>query len=319
MFSGMDNQLQFIADRQGGIFTHQDALRCGYSATQVHAQVRAGAWRRVRRGHYTVRTADPEAPPWERERFDHRLETTAAVMSLTGDVVVSHQSAAVLHGLPTWGADLARVHVTRRDRAHGKVLAGVCQHQARLPDDLVRTVDRTPVVSPARAVVEVACRYGFAAGVAIADDALHRGLATPADLTAAVELATRWPGSAAAARAVAFADGRAESVGESRLRVLFQDYGLPAPVPQHVIEKDGAIFAVVDFFFPRFNTVVEFDGLLKYKEDAADVVIREKLREDYLRSLGLEVVRIIWDELDAPHEAVLRVLRALVRGGGMAA
>lgn len=314
MFSGMDNQLLFIADRQDGIFTHQDALRCGYSAAQVQAQVRAGAWRRVRRGHYTVRTADPEAKPWERERFDHRLATAAAIMSLAGDVVVSHQSAAVLHGLPTWGADLAQVHVTRRDRTHGKTVAGVRQHRARLPDELARTVGRLPVVAPARAVVEIGCRYGFAAGVAVADDALHRGLVTPADLTAAIEAVARWPGSATAGRAVAFADGRSESVGESRLRVIFQDCGLPAPVLQHVFYEAGEVVAVVDFFFPRFNTVVEFDGLLKYREDAADAVVKEKLREDYLRSLGLEVVRVIWDELDEPREAVMRVLRAMVRG-----
>jgi very-short-patch-repair endonuclease len=81
-----------------------------------------------------------------------------------------------------------------------------------------------------------------------------------------------------------------------------------------VFEKDGVIVAVVDFFFPRFNTVVEFDGMLKYRDDAAEVVIKEKLREDHLRSLGLKVVRIIWNELDEPAEAVVRVLRTMVRG-----
>ena len=41
--------------------------------------------------------------------------TAAVLRSLTGQVVLSHQSAIVDYDLPTWSLDLSKVHVTRRD------------------------------------------------------------------------------------------------------------------------------------------------------------------------------------------------------------
>jgi hypothetical protein len=45
--------------------------------------------------------------------------------------------------------------------------------------------------------------------------------------------------------------------------------------------------------------VVEFDGLVRYRGDGgSDVVVAEKLREDRIRSIGYEVLRVTWRELD---------------------
>ena len=66
----------------------------------------------VRRGAY-VPSADP--------RLDdavarHALSVRAAIRTMSADAVVSHVSAAALHGLVLWNVELDRVHVTR-DRA----------------------------------------------------------------------------------------------------------------------------------------------------------------------------------------------------------
>lgn len=75
----------------------------------------------------------------------------------------------------------------------------------------------------------------------------------------------------------------------------------------------------VDFDWPDHFTVGEFDGLAKYRDpgllggaDPAEVVIREKLREDRLRGLGLTVVRWTFADLRTRHG-----LCTLLRSAGL--
>lgn len=65
----------------------------------------------------------------------------------------------------------------------------------------------------------------------------------------------------------------------------------------------------VDFLFRAQRTVVEFDGLIKYAgAEGRQALIDEKRREDALRSLGHQVVRLTWRDLHHP-ELVERLLR----------
>jgi hypothetical protein len=73
-----------------------------------------------------------------------------------------------------------------------------------------------------------------------------------AELLACLDRAKRWPGGPAARRVVAFADGRADSVGESRSRVAIAAAGLPTPVLQWEVraEGTGGFVGRVDFGWP---------------------------------------------------------------------
>jgi hypothetical protein len=249
----------------------------------------------------------------ERAAEAHRLLTRAVLASLGRGVVASHQSAAVAHGLPAWGLDLARVHVTRSDGRLGRTRSRVVQHKATGPVARERAAG-IGAVPLARAVVETATLSGFEAGVVLADAALRAGVDRD-DLRRALRELGRRDGSVKAAAVVEFADGRSESVGESRLRVLMDTMGVPAPELQHTVLDDGGQFVGrVDFFFPTQGVVVEFDGLVKYREDSAATVVREKKREDALRELGHEVVRVVWRDLHTPELTALRIMRALKRG-----
>ena len=100
---------------------------------------------------------------------------------------------------------------------------------------------------------------------------------------------------------VAFADPRAESVGESISRVRILRDGLPKPDLQvEIIGVFGEVIARVDFYWPEFRTVGEFDGMVKYGrllkegQKVEDVLVDEKLREDALR--GNEVARWVWQD-----------------------
>lgn len=154
----------------------------------------------------------------------------------------------------------------------------------------------------------------FESGVVVADAALHAGLAGKEELWELVERFRAWPGSRRAAAVVSFADGRAESVGESRARVLFHNEGLAAPELQWPIRDDrGRLVGRVDFFW-RPRTVGEFDGELKYASGDPKVLFDEKIREDDIREFGNEVVRMVWADLSRPARTAARFRRAIERG-----
>jgi very-short-patch-repair endonuclease len=77
-------------------------------------------------------------------------------------------------------------------------------------------------------------------------------------------------------------------------------------------DRDGFI-GRVDFYFPAYNVVIEFDGLLKYGGGSPEVLIREKRREDRLRALGLTVVRTDWSDFDHPAHLAATIRQALAR------
>ena len=66
-------------------------------------------------------------------------------------------------------------------------------------------------------------------------------------------------------------------------------------------DERGRLVGRVDFLFRAQRTIVEFDGLLKYGgAGGRQALIDEKRREDALRSLGYQVVRLTWRDLYDP-------------------
>lgn len=216
------------AAQRRGWFTRADVLAAGYGDSEVRRRLRDGQWVRLSRDRYVEPRGWPAGEaPWERARRLHLLALHAVAARL-GDVVVSHQSAAVLHGLPTWGLDLSRVHFTRTTgRVRSDAVMSV--HRSPLTPDEITEVDGVAVTTVERAITETTCSTSYEVGVALADAALRDRLTDPERLVEAADRHRRWQGSAAARAAVRFADGLSESVGESRLRVLMADHALPCP------------------------------------------------------------------------------------------
>ena len=283
----------------------------GYTDSEVRRKVRAGEIVVVRRGTYVAEGELPRAP---RER--HALDVRAAVPRLASDAVVSHVSAAALHGLPLWGLALDRVHVTRQRMGGGRVEAHLHVHAAVLPPEDLALVDGIAVTAPARTVVDLARRAPFEVAVAVADAALFAKLITADELDRAVGRAGHRPGVGASRRMLRFADGAAESVGESRSRVLMRAAGLPTPQLQRPIRTRLGVVRT-DFAWPEQRLIGEFDGVVKYGslrrpgQDAADVVVEEKRREDAIRDEGWRVTRWLWRELDPFDELAARLARLL--------
>lgn len=293
----------------------KDLAADGFTYPEMARMARSGQLERIRRGAYVLPSDD------ERQAgMAHRLLIEATVGQSCPDAVVSHQSAAVLHGLPIWTNTLKRVHLTRGRGRGGKIRSYVHLHVTRLePEDIV-LIDGIPATSLARTVVDVARSMPMMRAVPIGDAALRVGL-TPAQLEPVLGRARGLVGVGQARRSVAFLDGRSESVGESMSRVVFHDHGVPAPTLQYdVFDERGNLVGRSDFCWEEQRTLGEFDGMVKYGrllkpgESASDVVVREKLREDLMRDLNWEMARWVYDDFNRPRPLVDRLYRNFARG-----
>jgi hypothetical protein len=310
----MNPKLKVLAATQGGVYSRGQAADCGYTPGQIHDRIQDGRWERIRHGQYAEAIELSHLPPWEAQALRHRRLVHAVMNSLRpGTVAVSHQSALVLHGVPLWGPDLEHVHVSRLDQHRGGRVAGVRHHRGKLGDLDRVVVDDLPATTVPRALFEMACISSFEAAVVSADAVRREHPRSTPDLERLREVTEFWPGSATARAALDFSVPLSESVGESRFRVLLHTHGLPAPELQVQFTDAAGFIGRVDFFFAAERTVVEFDGLLKYGDGARETLIREKLREDRLRALGLQVVRVTWADLAHPDRVIARIRAAFAR------
>ena len=290
------------------------AVRDGWTDDELGRMVRTGQLDRLRRGAYVSGLLPRDVA------IRHRLLVQATVAGLRRSAVVSHQSAAVLHGLPLWGVPLARVHVTRPPRASTDVTSTLHCHVAAIRDDEVVEIGGMQVTNVVRTMLDLARSLPHEVAVVALDGALFARRASHADLRMRLMDMVGSPGSRSAARAIAFADGRSESVGESRSRVILHRWGLsPTDLQFEVCREDGAEVGRTDFVWEDRSKVGEFDGRIKYGrllkpgQSPGDAVFEEKRREDEIRDLGWGVVRWVWDDLRVPHLFAARVRRSLGR------
>jgi len=309
----MDGQLARVAAEQRGFVLRSQALDCGYKDAEITALLRAKDWVAIRRGAYALRSLVESLDDAGR----HVLTVRAIVARLEGLVVVTHSSALAVRGVPLWGVDLRTVHVHREPGRTGRTDAHVVHHVGPLSDAEIIKVDGLLVSTPERSVLDAARILPFEAAVVLADGAKRQLTFDDARAKETLERQRDWAGSRSASRVLAFADGAAETVGESRSRVLLARIGIPKPTLQKVFrQRDGTVYARSDFYIEEFRTAGEFDGKKKYGRalyeksgrvedvDLGEVLWQEKRREDAIRDDGNEMVRWVWSELDGRDQVV---------------
>jgi len=293
----MNDLLRARLAAQGGLMTTQVVYSCGYSSVDLSRLVARGDLLRVRKGSFVDGRLMNEAGPEQR----HVLKARAVSGGYAARHAISHVSALAVHGLPLLNFTPDDVHLTLTGPGYPRTRPGLRVHP-ELPDLVSRQRGGCPVVHPAVAIVQSAALAGIATGVAAADAGLAGGQVTMEDLRRALRVARLGPGKADALAAIGLADGLAESPGESWTRVVFTSLGLPSVELQVKILDERAVFVGrVDFLFRAQRTIVEFDGLVKYGGvDGRQALVDEKRREDRLRSLGYQVVRLTWRDLFDP-------------------
>ncbi len=306
--------LRVVAETRG-VFLRREARDLGYDDKAVAAALRARLWVRVRRGAYTFHDIWEAADPVGR----HRIRSRAVMRSLGQAVALSHTSAALEHECATWDADLSRVHVTRLDGGAGRAEGDVVHHEGFCLDHDIIEMHGMRMTVPTRSVIETASLTSIEAGLVTADSALHLRLTDPRSLATKFQSMARWPHTRKVHITLGLADGRAESVGESRSRYLCWANGLPAPELQFEVHDDyGNLVGATDFAWPDHRLLGEFDGKVKYSrllnegEGPADAVFREKRREDRIREItGWAMIRLVWADLHQPRDTAARIRRLM--------
>ena len=275
--------------RNGGFLTTVQAKDAGLTLGHIRSAVRAGELVTVRRGVYADAAAWAELDPF---RGQPLLRARAALATMQRRSVLSHDSAALMHGLEVMDSHRSLVHVTREGFPSAWTSAGVRHHLARFAPEQVRRVDGLEVLDPARTAVDIARDSGFPAGVVACDSAMRHGV-TRNHLIESYEIMKSWPGVTRARAAVDFADPSAANGGESLHRILVSELGLEEPIdPQFPIQTPHGL-RIVDLrvgrhFFEFHGTdklvPVEQGGLSAVPARAAIRAERDRATE--LRALG---------------------------------
>lgn len=285
-------------------------LLAGVSQARIDTAARNGTLIPVSRGVYLRSAVATKVR--SRTGGEHLLRAAAALAVAGGDAAVSHQSAALLLGIPLLGKPMSDVTLTvppRRDR-HGR--SGVHLYATELTADQIAIKHGFPVTTAARTVIDLARTLEFRAGVVTADSALHQRLTTTAELRSVIAALPRRPGIARAAEVVEFADMKAESPLESVARVGLRDSGLPPPELQVQLGNEYEPIARVDFYWKQYRTAAEADGAMKYDQDPG--LARRQLRRDHLlRAEGYEVVHFTWQDINFSPDLVAAWIRQAFR------
>lgn len=258
---------------------------------ELRQATRAGVLIRVKRGWYTG-----ARPEWPSDL--HRLRVHAELAERDG-VRASHHSGAVLLGLPVHRPDWDTVHLMRTRPGPAACRRNVIVHaQIEVPDELATAlvIAQTALGSPV-------------SGLMALDAALAKGMASLSQVRSAAERLAGHRGAGHLPTVLRLGDGRRESPLESRTALVLDSWGFDVmpqfEVPATRYRADGRIAGT--------RVLIESDGLVKYDEQAA--VVAEKLREDDLRALDWQVVRVTDKLLDQPATLMARLRGALLRAG----
>ena len=280
-----------------GLIRRGTAKTAAFSDNELCAAVDRGQLIRLVPGVLVPRTAQFDGHAGAQAL--HRLTSIAVVTSeLSGDTphVLSHASAATMHGLRMLKPNLSHVHMTTGRASGGSIRSLRPLHGAPLSDDEVTEVDGIRVTSIERTAVDVASSGDFAQALTVLEAALALG----ADRAKMSEIlgSRRRRGAQHARRALPLANGLSQSVGESWSSAQMYEADLPVPRQQHRFVCPSGTYET-DFDWDG-KLIGEFDGLAKYGrllregESPEDAVVRE----DELRGLDTMVVRWIWATLE---------------------
>ncbi|MEC5152114.1 hypothetical protein [Cryobacterium sp. GrIS_2_6] len=230
---------------------------------------------RIRRGIFVWGTLWRESDPDDRYPWFVRASAASAV----GPVVLSHISAAALHGLPYIGLWPREVHSLNPEATGGSHTRLLTAHRGAPAPGGVEVAGCT-ATSLVRTLVDVAAGTNLLTAVVMIDHALRveqaraaddvrlgrggAGAITKDDLLTEFALVNPRRGYRQAEAAIAFANPLSANGGESLSRVRSFELGFVVPELQVCFPNVRGHDYWVDFYWRAVRMIGEFDGHQKY-------------------------------------------------------
>jgi hypothetical protein len=275
------------------LFAYQ-TLASTHGRQPVRTMVDNGQLRRLDRGIYASGRTVP----------DDRLR--ALFLRLPPGALLSHHSAAQRHGFGVLTPH--RVHVTIPAGSPRPLLRGVAVHEAVLDVRQPVMVGGIPCVPPARCAVDLARVSPRPDALAVLDAALRSQQCTATELEAETHRHAGLRGVRQARRLVELADGSAECVQESHLRLLLVEGRLPRPELQIWIYDDGGGARYrVDMGYRERRLGIEYDGRSHTERHR---LRSDRRRHNWLASRGWNMRYFTDADLYGHPAGVLAIIRS---------
>jgi hypothetical protein len=261
MFTEADRRLAEVAATQHSVFTRADAASSGLTDDQIDYRV-TNLWVRMYDGVYRV-PGFPET--W-------RGALLAACCAATPPVGVSHRAGAALYEIT--GGDQHLIELTCKRWLRAKAGSLVVHEQTRIDERDITEIDGIPVMKPELVVLQLAGLRPFPKYVETVIQAARRKRLITFESTKAMfdRHARRGVRGVQVMRAVLDewdpASRPTESDMETMLMQLFDDAGLPRPIPQHdIFDRNGMFVARVDAAIPQHRIAIEYDSKQEHSDE----------------------------------------------------
>ena len=301
------------------IYLAREVRGLGEADRRFRDEVQLGKLVRLHRGAFVEKEVLDLQSPLMR----YHLHCLGAFHASRTDVVLSHDSAAAMHGIPILGRYPKLIHVLVTMQAGTRTEHGYRKHATWHPRAHLEERGTLVLTDLPRTLVEFACTSTLASAVTALDWALRNhgeGSRTPITKEALIRCADDLEirrGRKQLAIALELANPLSESPGESLSRVMIHQLGFPKPILQQAFSDHGGPIGRVDFWWPDFSLIGEFDGVAKYVREeysrgksAAQIVVEEKIREDRLRATGPRMTRWGWEIATTPQRLFVHLREA---------
>jgi very-short-patch-repair endonuclease len=301
MTGQLPDECDQLLQLQAGVITRAQALSAGMSRHALQAKLDSGRWRRLHSGVYAAFSAPP----------DRAAALWAAVLGAGPSAVLSHETAAELHGLLSIGARPSMpIHVTvprsrqvaamRQVRLHYSQRLAASRHPALLPP-VTRFEDTVLDLAGAAATVTD--------GIGWILHACGTRRTTPERLGQAMAARRRLRWRRELSAALGDARSGAHSVLEhAYLHFVERLHGLPAGERQWRVIVRG-VPSYQDVRYERYRLVVELDGRAAHPEPQR---WRDIHRDNANAAEGCVTLRYSWSDVtQRPCEVAAEVGRVL--------
>jgi very-short-patch-repair endonuclease len=289
-------RLSEIARGQMGLFTREQATKCGYTAAQIRRRVSTGAWRRVVRNVFS-----PDA------RARTSLWRDRARQLAVPGAVLAGPSAARLWGMavpesPTYLIVDRRV----RQPPNGVEIMRDCLTRTE-----VQTFEGMQLVtSRERTVFDCLRILDESAGLDLLDRALQQGWVTLPELGMRLRRSVGRHGVPRALRAMSRAASGARFSAERRAHALLRRAHITGWSANAPISDAQGVIGLGDIVFDEVKLVIEIDGLAFHV--TPDRFQGDRRRQNRLVAAGWTVLRFTWRDLTERPAYVTTTVRTTI-------